>query len=256
MDAKGDMKFEKYPVCSKSLQGQTHRQGRQANDCEEYKMSLFNGIRPNLAGDYPEIHPTALIDPSAQIIGNVIIGKNVFIAPLAVVRADERGPDDMVAPIFIGEEANIQDGVIIHSHGGSVVSIGPRTSVAHGVVIHGPCTIGEDCFLAMRSALYSTTLANNVWIGMGALIMRATLDSYTYIPAGSVIRSHPDVWGNRPISKRERQYMEQVLQATNRLREDYMKSMAGTKAHSDRRSRKTHKCFPLRVNQKQTEGKR
>jgi carbonic anhydrase len=252
MDAQDDMKFEKITRLPEILAAST---GRQAMTSRSITMSLFNGIRPNLAGDYPQIHPSALIDPSAQIIGNVIIGKNVFVAPLAVIRADERGSDDMVAPIFIGEEANIQDGVIIHSHGGSDVSIGPRTSVAHGVVIHGPCTIGEDCFLAMRSALYRATLANNVWIGMGALIMRATLDSYTYIPAGSVIRSHPDVLGNRPISNREKLYMEQVLQATNRLREDYMKSRTGAKGHSDKLSRKPHKCFPLGVNQKQTEGK-
>jgi carbonic anhydrase/acetyltransferase-like protein (isoleucine patch superfamily) len=42
--------------------------------------SLTNNIRPNLKGDYPEIHSSALIDPSAQIIGKVIIGPNVFVA--------------------------------------------------------------------------------------------------------------------------------------------------------------------------------
>jgi carbonic anhydrase/acetyltransferase-like protein (isoleucine patch superfamily) len=189
-------------------------------------MYVYNGIRPNLAGDYPQVHPTALIDPSAQIIGNVIIGKNVFIAPLAVIRADERGPDGAVAPISIGEEANIQDGVIIHSHGGATVTIGARTSVAHGVAVHGPCAIGEDCFLAMRSSLYSATLANSIWVGMGALIMRATLDSHTYVPAGSVIRSRPDAWGMRFVSNKEKQYMEEIRESVNRLREDYMKSRA------------------------------
>jgi carbonic anhydrase/acetyltransferase-like protein (isoleucine patch superfamily) len=192
-------------------------------------MTVFHGIRPNLAGDHPQVDPTALIDPSAQIIGNVIIGKNVFIAPLAVIRADERGPDGVVAPISIGEEANIQDGVIIHSHGGATVTIGARTSVAHASAIHGPCTVGEDCFLAMRSTLYSATLADNVWVGMGALIMRATLDPHTYVPAGSVIRSRPDAWGMRLVSHKEKQYMEEVLAATNRLREEYVRSRAESK---------------------------
>lgn len=193
-------------------------------------MSYFKNIRPNLAGDSPRVDPTALIDPSAQIIGNVIIGKNVFVAPLAVIRADERGADGAVAPIVIGEESNIQDGVIIHSHGGTGVNIGERTSVAHAVAIHGPCTIGNDCFLAMRSALYSATVADSVWIGMGALIMRATLDSYTYVPAGSVIRSRPDAWGMRLISSKEKQYMKGVLKATNQLREDFAKNKSILKA--------------------------
>jgi carbonic anhydrase/acetyltransferase-like protein (isoleucine patch superfamily) len=194
-------------------------------------MSKTNNIRPNLAGDYPQVHPSALIDPSAQIIGNVIIEKNVFIAPLAVIRADERGPDGSVAPIVIGEAVNIQDGVIVHSHGGATVTIGNRTSVAHGVAIHGPCAIGEDCFLAMRCVVYSATLANEVWVGMGALVMRAEIDPFTYISAGSVIRSRPDSWSLRLVSNKEKQYMKDVFEATNRLREDYLKSRAMVKVN-------------------------
>lgn len=180
-----------------------------------------NNIRPNLKGDFPEIHPSALIDPSAQIIGNVKVGKNVFIAPLAVIRSDEPGSDGLVSPIVLGEECNIQDGVIIHSHGGKEVIVGPRTSIAHGVAIHGPCKIGEDCFVAMRSTLYSASLEKSVWIGMNATIMRVTLDAFSYVPAGSVIRSKHDAWDLRLISEKEKAYMESVLLTTNRLREDY-----------------------------------
>lgn len=184
-----------------------------------------NNIRPNLVGDFPEIHPTALIDPSSQIIGNVKIGKNVFVAPLAVIRSDEPGPDGKVSPIIIEEESNIQDGVIIHSHGGDEVLIGARTSVAHGVAIHGPCQIGEGCFIAMRSTLYSASLGPAVWIGMSATIMTVTLDAYSYVPAGSVIRSKRQAWDLRLVSEKEKAYMENVLVATNRLREDYRRAL-------------------------------
>ncbi len=186
--------------------------------------SLCNNIRPNLVGDFPEIHPTALIDPSAQIIGNVKIGKNVFIAPLAVIRSDEPGPEGNVTPIVIEEEANIQDGVIMHSHGGQELIIGPRTTVAHGVAIHGPCRIGEGCFLAMRSTLYSASLETSVWVGMNATIMRVTLESHTYVPAGRVVRSSQDTWELRVVSEKERIYMEQVLSAASRLREEYRRA--------------------------------
>lgn len=187
-------------------------------------ISKFNNIRPNLAGDYPQIHPTALIDPSAQIIGNVIIEKNVFIAPLTVVRADDRGPDGIVAPITICEDVNIQDGVIIHSHGGELVTIGPRTTVAHGVVIHGPCVIAEDCFLALRSVLYSTTLEKAVWVGIGALVKDVNLDAFSYVPPNSVIKAKSDVWTLGLVPEREQRYMNDVHEATNRLRDDYIKS--------------------------------
>jgi len=181
----------------------------------------YPNVRPNLVGDFPEIHPTALIDPSAQIIGNVKIGPNVFVAPLAVIRSDEPGPDGRVMPIILEEEANIQDGVIMHSHGGQELIIGPRTSVAHGVAIHGPLRTGEGCFLAMRSTLYHVDLEGYVWVGMNATIMNVTLVSHTYVPAGSVVRSNQDITELRIVSGKERAYMENVLSAANRLREDY-----------------------------------
>jgi len=127
----------------------------------------------------------------------------------------------VVAPISISEEVTIQDGVIIHSHGGATVNIGARTSVAHGTAIHGPCDIGEDCFLAIRSTLYSATLSHGIWVGMCAVIMRATLEHLTYVPAGSIVRARPDAWAMRFVSNKEKQYMDEVREAVNQLREDY-----------------------------------
>ena len=114
--------------------------------------SLQNNIRPNLAGDYPQIDPTALIDPSEQIIGNVKIGKDVFVGPLSVIRADQRGPDGKVALIQIDDEVNIQDGVIIHSDPGASVIIGAKTSVfRQGAKIYGR---GLGCQHTFKSRLH------------------------------------------------------------------------------------------------------
>lgn len=184
--------------------------------------SLPYNIRPNLAGDYPKIDPTALIDPSAQIIGHVEIARDVFVGPLTVIRADQRGPDGKVAPIIIHAEVNIQDGVIIHSDAEASVLIGPKTSVAHGVTIHGPCTIGEECFLSLRSCLYKATLEDHVWVGMSAIAKLVTLPSFTRVPAGSVIRERPDVRELRLVTQTEREYMETVWAANSRLRMDYL----------------------------------
>ncbi len=181
-------------------------------------------IRPNLAGDFPQIHPTALIDPSAQIIGNVIVEKNVFIAPLAVIRSDDRGPDGRVAPITICEDVNIQDGVIIHSHGGELVTIGARTTVAHGVVIHGPCIIDEDCFLALRSIIYASTIEKSVWIGICALVKNAKIDAFSYVPPNTVVGAKSDVMNLGLVGAKEQQYMKEVLEANARLRADYIKA--------------------------------
>jgi carbonic anhydrase len=182
----------------------------------------YNNIRPNLAGDYPQIDHTALIDPSAQIIGKVKIDRDVFVGPLTVIRADQRGPDGKVAPIQIDREVNIQDGVIIHSDPGASVIIGAKTSVAHGAIIHGPCTIGQECFIAVRASLYKITLEDHVWIGMGAIAKLVTLHSFTRVPAGAVIRDRPEVMALRLVTDKEREYMEEVWAANSSLRMDYL----------------------------------
>ena len=184
--------------------------------------TLPYNIRPNLAGDYPQIDPTALIDPSAQIIGNVQISADVFVGPLTVIRADQRGPNGKVAPIQIDTEVNIQDSVVIHTDPGASVIIGPKTSVAHGVIIHGPCTIGRECFLALRASLYKATLEDHIWLGMGAIAKLVTVPAFTRIPAGSVIRDRPEVMALRLITDAERKYMEEVWAANSRLRMDYL----------------------------------
>jgi carbonic anhydrase/acetyltransferase-like protein (isoleucine patch superfamily) len=183
----------------------------------------YNNIRPNLVGDYPRIDSTALIDPSAQIIGNVKIGKNVFVGPLTVIRADQRGEDGKVSPIQIDEEVSIQDGVIIHADPGASVVIGPRTSIAHGSVVHGPCNIGQECFVAVKATLYKATLEDHVWIGIGAIAKMVTLNSYTRVPAGAVVRDRTEVLALRLVTDREREYMEGVWAANSRLRGDYLK---------------------------------
>jgi carbonic anhydrase/acetyltransferase-like protein (isoleucine patch superfamily) len=186
----------------------------------------FDNIRPNLVGDRPKIHPDSLIDPSAQIIGNVVIEKDVFVGPLSVIRADERGPDGKVMPIVIGEEVNIQDGVIIHSHGGTSVTIGARSSISHGVTIHGPCTIGEECFLAVRATLVRATLEDHVWVGMTAAVLRTTLEQFTYVPSGAVVRSKHDLGVVRIVADTDRQYMLEVRDAATQLRKDYLEARA------------------------------
>ncbi|MDY6896190.1 MAG: carbonic anhydrase, partial [Thermotogota bacterium] len=57
----------------------------------------------------PEVDSSAFIHPVAAVIGHVFIGKRVMVAPFASVRGDEG------QPIFVGDESNVQDGVILHA---------------------------------------------------------------------------------------------------------------------------------------------
>ena len=184
-------------------------------------MHPVSNLRPNPLGDMPQVHESAYVDPTAQLIGKVKVQENVFIAPNVIVRADEPGLDGKVEPTIIGSDTNVQDGVIIHSRGGTSVIIGQKTTLAHGVIVHGPSQIGPGCFMALRSVLYSATLEDGVWVGIGAIIMRATIPFHTMIPAGTVISSKEDVHQFRVTNHKEQQYNQEVWEVSHELKEGY-----------------------------------
>ncbi len=187
--------------------------------------STPSGIRPNYMGIWPKVDPSAFVDPSSQILGNVQIGPNAYIGPLTVIRADEADPEGKVHPVIIEHDSCVQDGVIIHARAGTEVRIGPKVNVAHGTIIHGPCVIGEGCFIALRCTLYNATLEDWVWVGIGAIIMRVTIPAHTMVPAGSVVRASSDVRNFRLANQREIEYQKDVFEASAALRDGYKRTM-------------------------------
>jgi carbonic anhydrase/acetyltransferase-like protein (isoleucine patch superfamily) len=109
------------------------------------------------------------IHPSAIVIGNVTLGRDSSVWPTAVLRGD-------IASIVIGDETNVQDGVIVHVDYGVPVQVGHRVTIGHRAVIHG-CTIEDDCL-----------------IGIGAIILnRAVIGTGSVIGAGAVVREDMQV---------------------------------------------------------------
>ncbi|GAB4330037.1 MAG: hypothetical protein Kow0099_00330 [Candidatus Abyssubacteria bacterium] len=179
--------------------------------------------RPNTLGDRPEIDPTAYVDPSALIIGKVRVGPRTFIGPCAVIRADELDEHGMVGSITIGPECNVQDGVIIHSLGGQSVTIGSRVSLAHGCVVHGPCTIGDDCFVGFRAIVYSAQLMERTFVGHGAIVESVELRDGVMIPSGSVVNSTEAASHLTMAGPSQREFMRKVIAANIKLAQGYAK---------------------------------
>jgi len=137
----------------------------------------------------------------AAVIGNVILGKNIMVSPTAVVRGDEG------QPLFVGDDSNIQDGVVIHAletemNGTPVtqnlyevdgqsygVYIGRRVSLAHQVQIHGPAVVLDETFVGMKALVFKSFVGKGCVIEPGAIIMGVTVAEGRYVPAGMVLRS-------------------------------------------------------------------
>jgi carbonic anhydrase/acetyltransferase-like protein (isoleucine patch superfamily) len=119
-------------------------------------------LRP-FRGQLPRVHPTAFIDASAQVIGNVDIGEESSVWMCAVIRGD-------VHWIKIGRRTSIQDGTIVHAMTGThPTSIGDNVTIGHAAIVHG-CTIEDLCLIGMGAILL-----NGSHVGAGSIVAAGTL---------------------------------------------------------------------------------
>ncbi|MBS4534238.1 gamma carbonic anhydrase family protein [Clostridium sp. D2Q-14] len=111
----------------------------------------------------PSIDETCFIAETADIIGDVAIGKNSSIWYNCVLRADGN-------KIVIGENTNVQDGTIMHIENSHPTIIGNNVTIGHKAIVHA-CNIKD-----------------NVLIGMGAIILNgAIIEDNVLVGAGSVV---------------------------------------------------------------------
>ncbi len=167
-------------------------------------------IHKNVVTDFsstehePIIDKSAFVHPLAAVIGNVTIGKRVMISPFASVRGDEG------QPLFVGDESNVQDGVIIHAleteHEGHEVAqnfieyeaekyavyIGKRVSLAHQAQIHGPAMVGDDTFVGMQSLVFKSTVGKGCVIEPGCILLGVSIEDGHYVPCGTVLKRQKD----------------------------------------------------------------
>lgn len=129
---------------------------------------------------FPVVHATAFIADSAQVIGNVRIGRDSSVWFQAVLRGD-------VNAIRIGERTNIQDGVIMHGTLHTYpVAIDDEVTIGHGAIVHG-CVIHSQCLIGMGAIILdNATIGEHCIIGAGAVVTE-----HTTIPPKSVVLGVP-----------------------------------------------------------------
>jgi gamma-carbonic anhydrase len=136
-------------------------------------------IRP-FRGTHPQIHPTAFIEESAQVIGDVHVGEQSSIWFNAVVRGD-------VHYIRIGSRANVQDGTVIHvSTGTHATVLEDEVTVGHNVTLHG-CHVERGSLVGIGSIVM-----DGVRVGAKSLVAAGSLVSPgTQIPPRSLVMGAP-----------------------------------------------------------------
>jgi len=85
-----------------------------------------------------DVHPSAVVDPSAKLGANVSIGPNVVISPNAVIGDNTK----ILANTYIG--SNVKIGTNCFFHAG--VNIGDRVKIGNDVILHHGVSLGADGF--------------------------------------------------------------------------------------------------------------
>ena len=122
----------------------------------------FGGKQPRVADD-------AFVAPSADLIGDVVVGERASVWFGAVLRGD-------FSSIVIGEGSSVQDNVVVHCADGLPTVVGRNVTIGHGALLEG-CVIEDGAV-----------------IGMGAVILqRARIGTGSMIAAGAVVREGQEI---------------------------------------------------------------
>ncbi len=171
----------------------------------------FEGITPTLGQG-------AYVDEMALVIGDVSLGRDTSIWPMAVVRGD-------IHSITIGESTSIQDGSVLHvthdsrfNPGGYGLVIGSQVTVGHRVLLHG-CRVGDHCLIGMGSVIMDgATVEPRAIIGAGSLVPPGKRLDGGHLWVGRPARRH------RPLTEEEQAFLEYVAGHYVRLKNRHVNS--------------------------------
>src|SRR5271168_5452058 len=137
-------------------------------------------------GITPVVPISCYVDPSAQVIGDVVLGEQASVWMNAVVRGD-------VNSIRIGAKSNVQDCAVLHGMRYVYpVIVGEMVTIGHNATVHG-CVIEDACLIGMGAVIL-----NNARIGEGSIIAAgAVVPENTVVPANTL-------WTGVPAKERRR----------------------------------------------------
>src|SRR5258706_1343827 len=142
-------------------------------------------------GVYPQIHESAYVDVSAQVIGDVHLGEQASVWCNAVLRGD-------MFYIRIGDRSNVQDNSVIHTRTGSHPTVlEDEVTVGHSVTLHG-CYVEHGALIGIGSIVL-----DDARVGAQSLVAAGSVISPgTVIPPPSLVMGVP-ARVKRPLTEEE-----------------------------------------------------
>lgn len=165
---------------------------------------------------FPQLAERVFVDTTAVVIGDVILGDDVSVWPLAVIRGDMHA-------IRIGARTSVQDGCILHiTHAGPFneqgfpLLVGEEVTIGHSVNLHG-CTIGNRVLVGMGSTvLDGAVVEDEVIIGAGSLVPPGKRLASGYLYVGSPVKQI------RPLTEKEKSFFSYSANNYVNLKNNYL----------------------------------
>lgn len=130
-------------------------------------------------GKTPLVGRNVFIAPSAVLIGDVVIEDEASIWFNAVIRGD-------MAPIRIGRRTNIQDNCTLHVDTGYPLVVGADVTIGHNAVVHG-CTVDDQALIGLQAVvLNGAVIGRQAMVAAGALVRQGQ-----QVPNGALVAGVP-----------------------------------------------------------------
>ncbi len=165
----------------------------------------------------PRIAAAAWVAPNAVVIGDTEIAPHANVWFCCVLRGD-------IAPIRIGEYANIQDGTVVHvsSELPEGTRIGAHVTIGHMSLIHA-CTLEDRCFVGMKACVMDgAVVESGAWVAAGAVVTPGKR-----VPTGQLWAGTPARY-LRAVSAEEAGYIEHLPAQYARLAQAYRPDTANS----------------------------
>lgn len=167
---------------------------------------------------------SSYISPLVELFGDVLVGKQVFVASNTVISADAD------TRICIGNATNLQDNILFLSQhntpapkaecGALSSSTGERTSIAHQASIKNS-KIGNFTFVGFRARLNNVVLEDGAFVLHGATISNVRIGKDRLVPIGAVITTQAQADALPLKTEDNAKFQNEVLEVNEEFAEHY-----------------------------------
>ncbi|KTC90766.1 gamma carbonic anhydrase family protein [Fluoribacter dumoffii] len=179
----------------------------------------MNDAIRSFQGKWPSIGQRVFIDPKSVVIGDVLLGDDVSVWPMAVIRGD-------VNSIKVGNACSIQDGAVLHvthdgpyTSGGQPLILGQGITIGHRAVLHG-CMVDDFCLIGMGALILDAVhIQHHVMVAAGSVVTPGKLLESGYLYLGNPAKAV------RKLTDQEMEMLEYSAQHYVRLKDKHLVSI-------------------------------